>query len=66
MNQEIYQGKAPGTVERVDTGKIRGEQTHVHLDDGSALNVDGTWKHGGRKLTIDEKEWLRGHGWTNI
>ncbi len=63
MNQEIYNGTAPRTLDRVDTGKILGEQTHVHVTDGSASNLDGTWKHGGRPLTNAEIAWLRSHGW---
>jgi hypothetical protein len=71
MNSEIQRGQAPRTVERVDTGKITGEQTHVHFDDGSALNFDGTWKHGpdrGGTHTISnaERDWLRRHGWPII
>jgi hypothetical protein len=66
MNAEIRRGQAPPTVERVDTGKILGEQTHVHLDDGSALNMDGTWKHGGRELSNAEIDWLTSHGWPNL
>jgi hypothetical protein len=66
MNKAIQNGQAPKSIERVDIGKIKGEQTHVHLDDGSALNVDGSWKHGGRQLTNAEKDWLRGSGWSNV
>jgi hypothetical protein len=66
MNDEIFKGSAPRTVERIDLGKIKGEQTRVHLSDGSALNIDGTWKHGGRTMTNAEKDWLRSHGWLNI
>ena len=44
-------------------GKVKGEQDNVHFKDGSALNKDGTWKHGNRKLTNDEKAWLQKHGW---
>ncbi|WP_287130280.1 RHS repeat-associated core domain-containing protein, partial [Candidatus Cyanaurora vandensis] len=42
LNKEIKQGKAPKDVERVDVGKVKGEQTHIHLKDGSVLNKDGT------------------------
>ncbi len=42
MNKQIESGSAPNTVKRVDTGKIKGEQNHVHFKDGSALNRDGT------------------------
>ncbi|SIO13416.1 RHS repeat-associated core domain-containing protein [Singulisphaera sp. GP187] len=66
MNKAIQNGQAPKSIERVDIGKIKGEQTHVHLDDGSALNIDGSWKHGGRQLSNAEKDWLKGNGWINI
>jgi Pretoxin HINT domain len=66
MNQEIQSGSAPMTVERVDTGKILGEQTHVHFTDGAALNLNGTWKHGGRPLSNAEIGWLRSFGWPSI
>jgi hypothetical protein len=63
MNQQIHRGAAPRTITRVDTPKIPGEQLHVHLEGGHALNIDGTWKHGGRALTAAEEAWLRSHNW---
>ncbi|MEW6609763.1 MAG: hypothetical protein AB1414_20340, partial [bacterium] len=63
MNKEIITRKAPKNIKRVDKGKIKGEQDHVHFKDGSALNKNGTWKHGYRYLTNQEKEWLKHHGW---
>jgi hypothetical protein len=51
-------------VQRVDVGKVIGEQTHVHFDDGSALNVDGSWKHGESDLSNAIKDWLQNNGWT--
>jgi len=63
MNNQIRAGKAPKDIERVDTGKVPGEQTHVHFKDGAALNKDGTWKHGYRKLKEAEKKWLQESGW---
>jgi hypothetical protein len=39
------------------------EQDHVHFNDGAALNKDGSWKHGYRKLTNAEKEYLTNEGW---
>ena len=64
MNKAILTGKAPRGIKRVDTGKIPGEQTHVHFEDGSALNIDGTWKHGGTAITNKQSAWLRKNGWT--
>ena len=35
----------------LDVGKVKGEQLHIVIRDKNggkhALNVDGTWKHGG-------------------
>ena len=63
MNKDIQKGNAPRDIERVDVGKVKGEQTHVHFKDGSALNVDGSWKHGGKELTTMERNWLSENGW---
>lgn len=41
----------------------KGEQPHVHFKDGSALNKDGTWKHGHGKLTNEQKQYLKQNGW---
>ena len=64
MNQAIRRGNAPGGINRIDTPKIENELLHAHFDDGSALNIDGTWKHGGFDLTNGQMEWLRQNGWT--
>ncbi|WP_408001807.1 NBR1-Ig-like domain-containing protein [Massilia sp. SM-13] len=63
LNKEIKQGKAPKDVERVDVGKVKGEQTHAHFKDGSALNKDGTWKHGESTLSRATQKWLENNGW---
>ncbi|MDP3933558.1 MAG: RHS repeat-associated core domain-containing protein [Methylococcaceae bacterium] len=64
LNKQIQRGLAPKEVQRVDIGKVIGEQTHVHFDDGSALNIDGTWKHGESDLSNSVKDWLQSNGWT--
>lgn len=65
MQKEVERGQAPKGVDRVDKGNANlGEKDHVHFDDGSALNSDGTWKHGSRNLKNDEKDWLTGHEWS--
>lgn len=38
------------------------EQDHVHFKNGSALNKDGTWKHGKGNLTNDQKQYLKQNG----
>ena len=63
MQQEIGKGQGPKTVDRVDKGRGSHEQDHVHFDDKSALNKDGTWKHGGKTLSNKEKKWLDKHNW---
>ena len=65
MNRQIQKGKAPRGIARVDMGNPDYyEKPHVHFDDGSALNVDGTWKHGGTELTGAQQQWLVGNGWS--
>jgi hypothetical protein len=64
MNKQIQRGQAPRSVQRVDRGKVTGEQDHIHFTDDSALNKDGSWKHGGRELTSAEAEWVQSWGWT--
>lgn len=59
----IDTGKSPKTIIRVDKGKIFGELDHIHFKDGSALNVDGTWKHGSKTLTNAETKFLQSNGW---
>jgi hypothetical protein len=63
LNQQINRGQAPSGIKRVDTGKVTGEQQHVHLSNGAALNVDGSWKHGFATLTRDQISWLQRNGW---
>ena len=65
MQKEILTKKAPKSLERVDKPNFPFEQPHVHFNDAekSALNIDGTWKHGGKILTNIEKKWLKSHGW---
>ncbi len=62
---QLHRGRAPASVDRVDPGNYvdHGELPHVHFTDGSALNVDGTWKYGGKLLTSKEKKWLKSYGW---
>lgn len=66
MQKQVQKGKAPKEVKRVDKGKIFGEQDHVHLDDGRAINKDGTFKHnpsGNNNISNAVKEWLKKNGW---
>ncbi len=63
INKLVGKGNAPKGLDRVDVGKIKGEQTHIHFDDGAALNMNGTWKHGSTTLTKAQKEFLVKNGW---
>jgi hypothetical protein len=64
MNQAIQRGQAPAGMKRIDRPKVPGEKLHAHLDNGSALNVDGTWKHGSGPLSKAQGKWLKKNGWT--
>ena len=58
-----YMVITPKGITDFHTGKIPGEQDHVHFKNGSALNKDGTWKHGHGKLTNEQKQYLKQNGW---
>ncbi len=48
----------PNSVQRIDAqNSSGGEVPQVHFRDGSALNIDGAWKHGERALNSEEKDW---------
>ena len=67
MQKQVEKGKAPDSVDRVDKGRGSFEKDHVHFkgkNGGSALNSDGTWKHGSKELTNAEKKWLQKNGWS--
>ena len=64
MNEQIRKGQAPKGVKRIDLPKVKGEQVHAHLDKGSAINIDGTLKHGnGNEITVGIAKWLKKNGW---
>ena len=63
MNRAIQRGQAPPGITRIDVPKVPYEKLHATFDDGSALNIDGTWKHGGLTLTKAQREWLEANGW---
>ena len=64
MNEQINKGQAPKGIKRIDQGHVKGEQTHAHLEKGSAINIDGTLKHGdGKEMTVAIKKWLKGNRW---
>ena len=63
--KQDYEERWPKSVERVDTAMnpAAGEVPQVHFLDGSALNIDGCWKHSRRTLTAAEEAWLASVGW---
>ena len=64
MNSQIKKGQAPKGVKRIDMPKVKGEQIHAHHNKGSAINIDGTLKHGnGNELTKGIIKWLKEYGW---
>ncbi len=67
INYQIKQSVFHSLFDRIDIpkessgeGKLHGEQIHIHFYDSklSALNIDGTWKHGGFILPVDVEEQL--------
>lgn len=70
MNAQIKKGD-PQTrgIQRIDFPLENSEHEklpHVHFDDGTVLNCDGSPSHHGRGLakpTKRQKEWLRDFGW---
>ena len=68
MNKQIDTGQAPPGIKRVDPVNtvVPGSQDHVHFDDGTSLNRDGSIhdEHRGKpKPTNQQKKWLRKCGW---
>lgn len=63
LQMQIAKGQAPKSIIRADASRYPFEKDHVHFADGSALNFDGTWKHGWRDLSKKEVEWLQKNGW---
>ncbi len=65
INNDVKRDRAPDGIKRADTGKVTGEQDHVHFDNGNALNRDGTWKHVNSTdgLTRSQSRYLIDSGW---
>lgn len=65
LKKDVERGRAPRNIDRFDSGKLTNEQDHVHFKKPkSALNKDGSWKHG-EPFEIDNKtkEYLQENGW---
>ena len=69
IQQLIQKKKAPASIRRYSPGgKFRNEPKHIHFTDGSALYVNGIWKHhqkNGEKYIIskNEKKFFQDIGW---
>ncbi|MBS7200305.1 MAG: hypothetical protein KH111_19575, partial [Bacteroidales bacterium] len=63
LAQMIKKGQGPKSIIRLDKGLIYKELPHVHFDNGSALNINGVWKHGYKKLTNQEIKFLKQYEW---
>jgi hypothetical protein len=66
IQQLINRGETNIIFKRIDTPKVLGEQIHIHFNDKaeSALNIDGTWKHGAFTIPEEAKQILEGWGFT--
>jgi hypothetical protein len=69
MNTEVKRGNAPNGVTRVDDNHVDpkfGGKPHVHFNNGTSQNWDGTIHDaagGTPNPTKDQRKWLVGHGW---
>jgi len=63
LSQTIKKGQAPKSIIRLDKGKNYKELPHVHFDNGSALKINGVWKHGYKELTNKEIKFLKRYEW---
>lgn len=70
----VRAGRTVRGIKRIDIPRLdpngmplHGQKIHVHFDNGSALNMDGTWKHlpkdEAKTLTNEIIEWLQEYGW---
>lgn len=64
MNAAIKRNQAPAGVKRVDTGKIPGEQTHVHLLTGQRSTWTAPGSMEGLRSQTKQKTWLKDNGWS--
>jgi uncharacterized protein RhaS with RHS repeats len=68
LQQQIKKGQAPKGIKRADSAEqsVPDSQDHVHFDDGTSLNVDGTVhdKKGGiPKPNNKQKKFLKKENW---
>lgn len=73
VQRQQRKGQAPNDVDRIDIPKtdskgkpLHGQQPHAKITTGkkkSAINQDGSLKHGDGSITEAVKNWLQSHGW---
>ncbi|SMD16453.1 hypothetical protein [Sporomusa malonica] len=66
LQRQVEKGQAPKEVDRVDKPHVPGQKPHVHFNDGTSLNNDGTIHdahNGTPKPSNKTKEWLKDNGW---
>lgn len=66
LETDIKKGKAPKGFKHFHNMHTKGGQEHVHLEDGTSLNKDGSWKDGKNsqhKLTNKQIKYLQDNGW---
>lgn len=64
MNADLRNDHASKTIQRIDDARPPYDRhIHAHFTDGSALYINGEWKHGYKVLTRDEKKFLKKYGW---
>jgi RHS repeat-associated protein len=63
LQHDVKKGKAPKGLKRFDRKHTEGGQEHVHFEDGSALNKDGSWKEGEYNLNKSQVKYLKDNGW---
>ena len=67
MQQQIDRGQAPQGVDRVDRPHVPGQQPHVHYNDGTSSNMDGSTHDAGKGAPNPSqaiRQWLIDNGWT--
>ena len=64
IQQDVNKGRAPMSVDRVDPPHESGGKPHVHFNDKSAINYDGSSRHGSHKITREEKKFFNKYGWS--
>lgn len=69
LQREVERGRAPRGVTRVDPANpdVPGSQPHIHYDDGTSSNLDGSVHDAHRGYPNPSnriRRWIESHGWT--